>query len=233
MATEAAPAQQPLGFLSLPPEIRVNILRHLLIHPRVIQAVHHRSDAPSSDPAGRIPMRTPTNLEHTRPGLRLNSLNPKHRFYCSDLPVQILNTCSTVWHEGLSVLWGENSFRIEKIHDIKILKKTLPSLPSPAKATDLIRHLTLDPEWHPNPTRFRELKPLQMLTTIRWDMCLCRLQGRKFSTTQLQPVFSTRYDRHKKAAWRSLLEQHPRAKGRILQFTETVYVSLMPNILFL
>lgn len=97
MTTVKKPSQHRLGFLSLPAEIRVNILHSLLTQ---------------SDPIG------------TTHKVLANRVVFE---YCASLFPEILTTCKTLQMEGLPILWGQNAFLIESPGDVKLLKQTLPN----------------------------------------------------------------------------------------------------------
>lgn len=87
----------PLGFLSLPAEIRVNILQRLLTR--------------------SVPIHS-----HSRIIAKQRKFT-----YRAALSSQILNTCSTLRNEGLPILLGQNVFLISRAGDVNLLKQSLPN----------------------------------------------------------------------------------------------------------
>lgn len=121
-----------LSFLSLPPELRVQIYRYLLCHNSWIQP-HRTSDMPGYlyDIQAR-----------TRGMSRLPSFEPGPSTVYS-LESAILRTCRTIYAEAMPVLYGENSF--EYISCRYVLNQTdCPKAGFPDNNLEFMKHLEVE-----------------------------------------------------------------------------------------
>jgi len=107
-------AREPLNFLVLPLEIRLEIYRHVLLQPKWIPAW-------SKDPYPGRP----------RSGLTRSTVEDRFGFPYPKLHHSLLATCSQIHEEASKVLYGENTFCIEDgpvsdLWDVKISAQYKP-----------------------------------------------------------------------------------------------------------
>lgn len=209
----AATAPGQLGLLSLPSEVRVNVLRHLLVKCWNIDSKFTSTQADRSSDvlaAGGIGTR------------RSDPLKRSPRIYTASLYPEILSTCTTLRHEGIPLLWCENRFIIQKAGDINLIKALLPKR---AEDKYLIRHLCFLECPYFDTVRVKELMSFRMLQTI--ELIQRPIVRRYFSLTPalVASGFGIKLCDMNCEAFKNLLSRRPEVKCHLTQRIE-IYIDV-------
>ena len=123
-----------LSFLSLPPEVRVQIYRHLLCRNTWIQP-----NRASDKFCGALDVLARTKGMNLLPSFELE---PRTE---NSPEIAILRTCRKIYAEAMPVLYGENSFSYEPCTHV-LNQADYPKAHFPNKNLDFIMHLELEVE---------------------------------------------------------------------------------------